>query len=363
MKLGLITLHRWFNYGSMLQAYALNRILNELDECECELIDYTPPKIDNNRSYKLYNDLPEYDTLRMEYKDQIEQRKESFNKFMELYVCGKERYGSDEELEGNPPAYDKYITGSDQVWNVNMRIASRAYFLSFTDSKEKYAFATSCGRCKEDSLQEYQQYIAKYKRILMREKDGAETVDKLVENVNIDTMIDPTLILSTEQWNDIIGRERLIPTDYIACYATLDDELNNMMPLLEEIHKCTGKTVVLFGMVMPRVESWIQNVVEAGPIEMVKLIKEADLVFTHSFHGTAFSVNYNVPFLTYNDELENPRKEGLLRELGLQDRIVHNVEECRDAVKKSCDFSNANEILNEKREEAYRKIKDCVYGD
>ena len=54
-RVGLITLHRWFNYGSMLQSYAGNYLLNALGY-DCELIDYTPPKIDNNRSYKLYND-------------------------------------------------------------------------------------------------------------------------------------------------------------------------------------------------------------------------------------------------------------------------------------------------------------------
>ena len=47
-KVGLITLHRWYNYGSMLQAYASNYLLNSMGY-DCELIDYTPPKIDNRR--------------------------------------------------------------------------------------------------------------------------------------------------------------------------------------------------------------------------------------------------------------------------------------------------------------------------
>lgn len=360
MKIGLITLHRWFNYGSMLQAYALNRILNELEGCECELIDYTPPKIDNNRSYKLYNDLPEYSEERKTYQKEIAERKRAFNNFMELYKCSGIVYRSDEELEEKPPIYDKYVTGSDQIWNVNMRIASRAYFLAFTESREKYALSTSCGRCKEKELREYGEYIKKYKKIYMRETDGAETIGNIIGNKLTETMIDPTLILSTEKWNEITSNSRIVKEPYVACYATLDDELEKMLPLLKEIHMYTNKEIVLFGMILPRNEPWIKNLVAVGPLEMINLIKNADLVFTHSFHGTAFSVNYNIPFLTYNDELENPRKEGLLGLLGLQDRIVHNVNECKTALQKDCSFLYANTILERERNRAYDIIKECV---
>ena len=73
-KVGLITLHRWYNYGSMLQAYASNYLLNTMGY-DCELIDYTPPKIDNRRSYKLYNDDVEWQDLRNEYITDIIKRK------------------------------------------------------------------------------------------------------------------------------------------------------------------------------------------------------------------------------------------------------------------------------------------------
>lgn len=356
---GLITLHRWYNYGSMLQAYAGNQLLNDLGY-DCELIDYTPPKIDNHRSYKLYNDDEQWNDLREKYKVEISNRKKNFERFMKLYKCSKEAYSSDEELVEKLPRYDAYVTGSDQIWNVNMRIASKAYFLHFTLNPMKFAFSTSIGRCKEDKLIEYKTYIQKYRKIYMREEEGCQLIRHMCPEIEIGEMIDPTLILEMEKWNKIVPSKRLISQDYIACYATLDDELDAMMPILREIGKTKNMPIVLFGMVLPREEEGIINVVEAGPFEFIQIIRDAELLLTHSFHGTAFALNFNTPFFTYNDQLENPRKEGILKKVGLSDRIIHNKEEMIKIINNPVDFSNANTILKHEREKAKREIKTCL---
>ncbi|MDD6327622.1 MAG: polysaccharide pyruvyl transferase family protein [Lachnospiraceae bacterium] len=360
-KIGLITLHRWFNYGSMLQSYAANRLLNDMGY-DCELIDYTPPQIDNRRSYKLYNEDAEWDAKRVQYSEQIEKRKRAFNMFMELYKTSTSTYGSDDELLNNPPKYDAYVTGSDQIWNVNMRIASKAYFLHFTNSDEKYAFSTSVGRCKEDKLQPYQEYMHMYKKIYMREEDGVNLIQHMCPNTYVDQMIDPTLILDREIWNDIIEKQPMIQGEYIACYATLDDELDDMMPIIRRVYQEKKIPIVLFGMILPREEEGIMNIVDAGPFEFIRLIRDASLLITHSFHGTAFALNFNVPFMTYNDSMENPRKEGVLRMVGLDNRIIHNVEEAEAILKKKIDFAHANEVLEAARRQAKETIKECL-GD
>lgn len=360
-KVGLITLHRWFNYGSMLQSYAGNYLINSLGY-DCELIDYTPPKIDNNRSYKLYNDNPEWKELRSKYSNEIERRKKCFDSFMKLYKCSSVKYVSDDDLEDNPPIYDAYVTGSDQIWNVNMRIASKAYFLHFTNCKEKFAFSTSVGRCKEDKLKPYIEYLEKYSKIYMREADGQELMSDMCPRVEVNQMIDPTLILTRKEWDAIICEDRLIEGDYIACYATLDDELDSMMPILKRIQKEKKMPIVLFGMILPREESGIINLIDVGPLEFIRLIRDAKLLITHSFHGTAFALNYNVPFMTYNDELENPRKEGILRMVGLENRIIHNEKEMMRIMDVDVDFAQSNETLEQKRTIAKKEISDCL-GD
>lgn len=355
-RVGLITLHKWFNYGSMLQSYAMNKTLNKIG-FDCELIDFTPPQIDNKRSYGLYNDIPENEELRKLYASEIINRKNNFEKFMHLYKCSNNKYHSDEEIMNDPPSYDAYVTGSDQIWNVNMRIASKAYFLFFTQSEEKYAFATSIGRCKEDKLEDYGEYIRLYKKIFIREEEGANLISKIAPKCEVSTMIDPTLLLTKEEWNELLPIERLIDQTYIVCYATLDDELKNMMPILEKIHEYTNKKIVLFGMVTPRRESWITNVVDAGPIEFIRLIRDADLVITHSYHGTVFSINFNKNFITYNDEFENPRKEGILRQLGLTNRIIHKADDLNSILNSTIMYNNVNTILYEERAKGLEQIK------
>ena len=361
-KVGLITLHRWFNYGSMLQSYAENYLLNAMGY-DCELIDFTPPRIDNNRSYKLYNDDISLIELKNKYRDDIEERKNNFNQFMKLYKCSIRQYKDDEELLDNPPLYDAYVTGSDQIWNVNMRIASKAYFLHFIKSKNKFAFSTSIGRCKEDKLSPYKQYIELYNQIYMREEDGKELISKMCPKVEVGQMIDPTLIMEKKEWDNVITSERIINGEYIACYATLDDELDNMLPILRKLYEKEKIPIVLFGMIIPREEDGIINLVNVGPLEFIRLIRDAKLLVTHSFHGTAFALNYNIPFMTYNDELENPRKEGVLRMVGLSNRIIHNTEEMLNIIDEKIDFSDVNMILKVERERAKSIIRTCLGVD
>lgn len=360
-KIGLITIHNWFNYGSMLQSYALNRVLNEIDGYECELIDFTPASIvGNERSWRLYSDVPEYQELRKKYKKEIVERRNVFQKFEELYKMGDMVYQSDEEIEKNPPAYDIYITGSDQIWNVNFRIASRAYFLAFTDSQEKFAFSTSIGRCKKEPLEEYRRFMEQYKKIYIREKAGAELLSEMFPEKEIGTLIDPTLMLEKSQWQELVDTQRICEEEYIGCYATLEEDLNKMMPILKYLYEKYNKKIILFGMILPREEEWVENLIVAGPLEFIRIIRDADLILTNSYHGTLFSLMFQTPFFTFNDEFENPRKEGILRMVHQEKRMVHNLVECQKALDDVIDFSMVRCILGQEREVALKKIKEVL---
>lgn len=360
-KIGLITIHNWFNYGSMLQSYALNQVLDGMDGYKCELIDFTPASIvGNERSWRLYSDAPEYRELREKYKREIAERRNVFQKFEELYKMGDTVYQSDEEIEKNPPAYDIYVTGSDQIWNVNFRIASRAYFLAFTDSEEKYAFSTSIGRCKKERLEEYRGFINQYKKIYIREEAGAKLLSEMFPEKEIGTLIDPTLMLEKRQWESMVETERICQEAYIGCYATLDEDLDKMMPILKYLYEKYGKKIILFGMVIPREVDWIENLIVAGPLEFIRIIRDADLILTNSFHATLFSLIFNTQFFTFNDEFENPRKEGILRMVHQEKRIVHSLMECQEAADDWIDFSAVNHILDGERKAALNKIKEVL---
>ena len=358
MNIGLITLHSFFNYGSMLQAYALQHYLDSLPMTSCELIDYAPPRQDNNRAYFLYQDLPEYAELREKYRDDLVKRRELFGDFMKLYKLSR-HYGSDEELEADPPKYDAYVSGSDQIWNVNFRIASRAYFLAFAKKAPKFAFATSVGRAPREKLEAYGDFIRDYKRIYIREESGRDVVQNLTQD-KVETMCDPTWLFDGDFWRNRATQGRITDDEYIACYATLNDQLQDMMPILKKLHEKFDLPAVLFGMGFPKDEPWIKNVVAAGPLEFLQILSGAKFILTMSFHGTAFSMNFGIPFLTFNDSSINLRKTGLLQRFNLSGRIVHNSDEVEQALTVPLDFAKMQKQIDEERKWAKREIGKCL---
>lgn len=333
--------------------------MDHLEGYECEIIDFIPPALDNRRAFRVE------DELRKKYLTELSSRTEKFESFTrEFYHMGSVSYYSDEEIEAVPPQYDIYVSGSDQIWNINFRIASRAYFLSFAPPpKKKYAFASSCGRAREEKLSQYVPYINDYDKIFIREKTGIEKIRKVSGRDDIDQMADPTTLYEKSDWERWIPNRRIIDFPYIACYATLDDHMDQMMGILEELHRTLGLPVVLFGMIIPREAPWIINKVDIGPIDFLSLIHDAEFVLTHSFHGTLFSINFNVPFLTFNDHEVNYRKTGLLEEFGLLGRIVRHEKDVSAAMDSDLDFSKVNMYLNKIREEAKENIARCLQGD
>ena len=363
-KIGLITIQRWWNYGSMLQAYAEFTKLNSMGY-DCEFIDFMPAKLFNVRSYRMYSDDPEYVGIRDRYIEEMGGRKARFREFEKKFKISIDTYGCDNDLEKNPPEYDAYITGGDQIWNVNMRIASKAFFLHFTDSKEKYAFSTSMGKCTAEKLIDYKDYIKGYKKIYMREQSGDEKIMSLIGedcDIEIDTMIDPTLQLAAEEWRKLIPKDKLFDKKYIACYATLDDELREMYPFLKRIHECLNLPVVLFGMVSPVDEDWIINKVDAGPVEFLRIIDGADFVFTQSFHGTVFSCLFHKNFLTFNVDPKEPRKNEILSRFGLSTRIINKECDFKDLSFEYPLFDATDRCLKNERLKAEKVIADCLGG-
>lgn len=202
--------------------------------------------------------------------------------------------------------------------------------------------------------------MEQYKKIFIREEAGRKLLSGMFPEKEIETMIDPTLMLEKRQWEEIIEKQPVCKEAYIGCYATLEDELDQMMPLLRHLYQTYQKKVILFGMVAPREETWIENYVTAGPLEFILIIRDADFILTNSFHGTAFSLNFHTQFLTYHDGLENPRKEGLLHMVHLERRMVHTLEECRMICEEEIDFTEPERILQQERKQALYKIKEML---
>jgi len=105
---------------------------------------------------------------------------------------------------------------------------------------------------------------------------------------------------------------------------------------------------------------------EVGPREFVSLFKNAKYVFTDSFHGTAFSVNFNVPFSVFkrfkdsDKNNQNSRIYSLLTQLGLADRLVKDIDKCAQHESTECDFGAANAALHNLRKASRAYLEEAL---
>lgn len=304
-KVGLITFHKYHNYGAVLQAYATMNYINEsCKDVECEIIDYYEPHLIDVCAFtphRLYGDIQvddEYSATRKLYADDIQERKLMFQKFQDEYYHLSEAYCSRIELIDNSPKYDVYITGSDQVWNWNREYTTNRllpYLLWFTHSPNKIAFGSGMGGDIVEDIYipfKYRPAICAYKKIMLREHAAVERIKKVTKREDIEWVLDPIFLKNEDEYRAIVG-ERLNKEAYIFAYV-FDYDYKMYMDIVETlkvVSETEEKTVILINNTIPINCGNVKTVINAGPLEWLNYLIYADLVITNSFHGLAFSLN------------------------------------------------------------------------
>ena len=176
-KIGLITFHASHNNGSMLQALALQTVLEKKYNCKVEIINFS-----NESQRNMYAVLPKADNYKRLIKNVIwmtkyKEMKKQYKSYCEFsgkyFHLSSKEYSLSSQLEELDGVYDAIIAGSDQVWNIACRDADDAYYLNFVQKTPKYAYAVSFGANNPFELGErnkYINYINKFRMISVREK-------------------------------------------------------------------------------------------------------------------------------------------------------------------------------------------------
>jgi hypothetical protein len=332
MKVGIITIHKINNYGSVLQAYALQRACEELG-CEVEIIDYCFPNAyhTHNKYATMSDSQPnEPKLIKMLYGLALTRQHKGIRTFVAKYQHLSERqYASPDELKNDAPHYDVYITGSDQLWNPRHCNGDPAFMLHFApDSAVKISYAASIGAnaIPEQLHPLYKELLGRYKRIGVRELSGVEIIRELTGK-DATVVLDPTLLLDKNQWDKIASPKRQFNNKYILCYY-----LNysfNAFPYVDDlaknIQRQTGYEIIRVARPPHRLgESHTHYMVGATPEEFLSLVRDSEMVLTTSFHGTAFAVNYGKPVFTIvnNKKASDSRQVSLMHSLGLDNQII-----------------------------------------
>ncbi len=364
MKVSIITLHRVFNYGSVLQAYATQRVFEKAG-CDTEIIDYITEQRTNRRLFFtvppfIKNDLL-HKSVYLAGKDiSVLLKKITFGVFLRKHVHLTKKYITQNDLIADPPKADVYVTGSDQTWNSQYNEGiDKGFFLEFApDDKKKISFAASFGKSKLDDaeLPLTKQYLHKYSAISVRE----DTAQNIVESMGLTAtcIIDPTLQLTKAEWIQIASK-RLIKEKYLILMLLYNED-NGATELARKIADQKGLKLVKISWDIKKPTLVDQLMTHRSPQDFLSLFYYAEFVVTNSFHGTAFSINLEKQFLVVPRNEFNSRIESVLRLTGLEDRLVSNEDDPMKKAEEPIDYVPVNEVLQQERERAMEFVKNNI---
>lgn len=330
MRIKTITCHDCYNLGASLQAYALQHYL-ESQGHDVQIINYKPYYLSGHFKFDSVNN-PVFDHPIMKQMYLLAKlpgrllalsRKKAFDRFTAKYLRLTRRYNSYEELKADAPEADAYIAGSDQIWNTlfpNGRDA--AFYLDFgKPNVRRISYAASFAT--KDVVPEYHEYVSKELRnfdfVSIREKISLPLLYSLGRKDGV-AVCDPVFLLSKKEWEGLTI-ESSIKTDekYLVVYLT--DKSEEIKRIALDMHKTTGWKIYVVGAFR---EAWAhKNFVNAGPLDFVKLINDAQYIISNSFHATAFSLILGKNFCVVNrKEGINERMKSILEDVGLSHRML-----------------------------------------
>lgn len=379
MKIGIITHPLIYNYGGILQNYALQQVLKEMGH-EVYTIDRLPetsPKI------KILS-LGKRSLLKLMGKNiklrgwQTKEESEIINSntrgFVKKYINITENIINNAEVNKLHKKYDfdAYIVGSDQVWRRSGARGNNREFLEFlkeNDEVKKVAYSASFGvsewEFNEEETKKFQKLAQLFDSISVREDAGVQLCKDYLK-VDAQHLVDPTMLLTKDKFVSLVEAANInISNGNLFTYVldrnknkraviknisdTLGLEVFEVMPEqnyrmeLEDgfdIHKC----------VFPKIEQWL------------RAFMDAEFVITDSFHGTAFSILFNKPFIAIvNEKRGASRFYSLLKTFGLENRVI-NEDESIDLslIGEEIDFVEVNKILDKEREKSRIFLKEAL---
>jgi len=318
-KIGLMTFLHNENYGSILQAWALQRTLNSLG-FDAEHIDYAPSRKEKIINLLLSGNSPKLILEGIIKRSATGRMRGGFDEFRRENLHTSSPCRDHTALARQAAHYDALVCGSDQIWSPVW--LNPAYFLDFTN-KPRISYAPSLG-VQELPCKRKQRKIAGlldgFAAVSVRETEGA-TLLKRMADVDASVMPDPVMLVSRDDWLALASTEESPVQPYIICYFIGDS------PAYWERVKAEADARGCGVIVIPRTEgarnAGYPMAEDVPPQKWLSLIANCSLLITDSFHGAAFSAILNkrcVILRRYREddpESKNSRIDQLLRHLGV----------------------------------------------
>lgn len=383
-KVGIVSCYFKNNYGSMLQAYATKKILDN-NNIPNETIN-----IDNNIDFKkgkrkyyasqLFNFKfikSKFGIIKLKLDKKIvknlgknisirDSKYKEFRKEFNLSISCPDYKSLSEMADAK---YSDVIVGSDQLW-LPVNVVSDYYTLNWvSDNINKISYATSFGISKipDKYTDEYKKFLSRINYLSVREESGKKICDEY--GISSKVVCDPTILLTKEEWEQEAIQERIISDKYILCYF-LGSNIEHRK-FAEKLKEKTGYKIVSLN----HADEYVKysdtfadiTPYDIGPREWINLIKNAEYVCTDSFHGTVFSLLFNRTFFDFrrysesNKMSTNSRIDSLLDLAGVdKDRILTGNEDVDTVIKYKINYNKVNKNIDKIRQESKKWLLSSI---
>lgn len=340
VKIGIITWFDGSNYGTNLQAVALQRYLRDKGQ-DVRIVNF---KVDLNASVrqsfleklmdwrmlgKRISHQPEKYAMKWaiaKYGNKIERRD------YELYETIREQCTLTEEIQDEKQLisilcqFDLLISGSDQIWNPGWY--HRFYYADYDEVKTKrisYAASLGVNLIPEEKRDNIKRSLKKFSSVSVREEKGAELLRPLVKG-KVSVVVDPTLLLNAAEWNNIFPMRKQ-PGGKYAVSMFLSDNPSHWRAAEHFVKRKKLRHIVIPYCGFSYLKK-ADIAAGAGLQKFLDLIRGAEYVLTDSFHVTVFSLIYRKQFFTFARFREsafisqNSRVQHILRIAGTEEHLL-----------------------------------------
>ena len=370
MRIGIITLFDNGNMGAALQAYALNAVLRQMG-CVCEDIRYErvcdgqsdaqanrKKRREMLRSFKGCAAFATKAVCRLALRNKMAKRRQRFSDFLKQNIPQTQRaFRGVEALKGAELPYDMFICGSDNIWNKHK--LDPAYFLAFVPEgvpKYSYAAGLSATGFSEKERECILPLVERLDAVSVRDGVGVRLLHSMTDKP-IREDVDPTLLLSQDEWLKMAKPVQGLPKEYIFCYLLGNAPEGRRAAQI--LKKRTGLAIVN----IPHATSFQGNDIgfgnhrlyDVGPAEYLSLISGASYVITDSFHGCVFSLIFEKQFVALRRFPKGPefdlnmRLDCLLDNADLHGRIASDPGEAVCVLQDEIDYGAARQALSIRR--------------
>lgn len=351
MKIGIITINDNRNLGNRLQNFAVQKILSEIDS------DFNIETIKNS------NRIGRKETCLRRIKNFLRDaryfgRTKNFALFNKNIKKTKNCYDASKDNNKLAESYDYFLVGSDQVWNPYMGWLNSIDLLSFAKPEQRIAFSASFGvnDVPEERKDEVAKQLSQFKAISVREDRGREIVEELTGRKDAQVLVDPTMLLSKEEWSKIAKKTKELNGDERFILKYFLGEISQVkQKAIDKIAEQLNCTII-------DIFDKKSKYYSCGPSEFLWLEAHAKLICTDSFHSSVFAIINEKPFVVFDREGKhekmNSRLETLISKFELQNRWFNG--ESITAKNLTIDYAEVKKILKKEQEKSLSFLKKAL---